>query len=110
MKFLKNKLSYVITIIISLFVGISGTLLLIYYIPEKERVVEVEKIIEIPKEIIKKVKKPRKKKEKVIKEEPAVEEIISESVQTKPEVEQNASLKNSKKSTTSFTQKTGFYK
>ena len=77
---------------------------------EAEKSVEVEKIIEIPKEIIKKVRKPRKKKEKVIKEEPAVEEIISELVQTKPEVEQNASLKNSKKSTTSFTQKTGFYK
>lgn len=77
---------------------------------EAEKSVEVEKIIEIPKEIIKKVKKPRKKKEKVVKEKPVIEEIISESVQTKPEVEQNASLKNSKKSTTSFTQKTGFYK
>lgn len=72
--------------------------------------VEVEKIIEIPKEIIKKVRKPRKKKEKVVKEEPIIEEIISEPVQTKPEIEQNASLKKSKKSTTSFTQKTGFYK
>ena len=77
---------------------------------EAEKSVEVEKIIEIPKEIIKKVKKPRKKKEKVVKEKPVIKEIISESVQTKPEVEQNASLKNSKKSTTSFTQKTGFYK
>lgn len=43
---MKNKLSYILTIIISLFVGISGTLLLIYYIPEKEKVVEVEKIVE----------------------------------------------------------------
>lgn len=77
---------------------------------EAEKSVEVEKIIEIPKEIIKKVKKPRKKKEKVVKEKPVIEEIISESVQTKPEVEQNTSLKNSKKSATSFTQKTGFYK
>jgi hypothetical protein len=77
---------------------------------EAEKLVEVEKAIEIPKEIIKKVRKPRKKKEKIVKEEPIVEEIISEPVRTKPEVEQNTSLKKSKKSTTSFTQKTGFYK
>lgn len=77
---------------------------------EAEKPVEVEKIIEIPKEIIKKVRKPRKKKEKVVKEGPIVKEIISEPVQTKPEVEQNTSLKKSKKSATSFTQKTGFYK
>ena len=75
-----------------------------------EKPVEVEKIIEIPKEIIKKVRKPRKKNEKVVKEEPIIEEIISEPVRTKPEIEQNTSLKKSKKSTTSFTQKTGFYK
>lgn len=77
---------------------------------EAKKSVEVEKVIEIPKEIIKKVRKLRKKKEKVAKEEPIVEEIISESVQTKPKVEQNTSLKKSKKSATSFTQKTGFYK
>lgn len=43
---MKNKLSYILAIVISLFVGISGTLVLIYYIPEKEKIVEVEKVVE----------------------------------------------------------------
>ena len=77
---------------------------------KEEKPVEVEKIIEIPKEIIKKVRKPRKKKEKEIKEEPIIEETLSESVQTGAKVEQNTSLKKHKKSSNSFTQKTGFYK
>lgn len=77
---------------------------------EAEKPVEVEKIIEIPKEIIKKVRKPRKKKEKVVKEEPIIEEIISEPVQTEPEPIKKAPLKKVRKKDTPFTKETGFYK
>lgn len=45
-KYMKNKLLYILTIIISLFTGIIGTILAIYYIPEKEKIIEVEKQIE----------------------------------------------------------------
>lgn len=43
---MKNKLGYIITIIISLFIGVCGTLVVVYYIPEKETIVQVEKIVE----------------------------------------------------------------
>lgn len=77
---------------------------------KEEKPVEIEKIIEIPKEIIKKVRKPRKKKEKVVKEEPIIEEIISEPVQTEPEPIKKAPLKKVRKKDTPFTKETGFYK
>ena len=77
---------------------------------EAEKPIEAEKIIEIPKEIIKKVRKPRKKKEKIVKEEPIVEEIISEPVQTELEPIKKASLKKVRKKDTPFTKETGFYK
>jgi len=77
---------------------------------KEEKPVEVEKIIEIPKEIIKKVKKPRKKKEKEEKAEPIIEEIISEPVQTEPQLTKKTSLKKTRKKDTPFTKETGFYK
>jgi len=43
---LKNKLSYILAIVISLFVGSISTILLIYYIPDKEKVIEVQKTVE----------------------------------------------------------------
>lgn len=46
---MKNKVIYVVSILITLFIGILGTLLVIYYIPEKpqeKQIVEVEKQIE----------------------------------------------------------------
>lgn len=43
---MKNKLIYILTIIISLFAGICGTLVVIYYIPEREKIIEVEKTTE----------------------------------------------------------------
>ena len=77
---------------------------------KEEKPVEVEKIIEIPKKLIKKVRKPRKKKEKVVKEESAIEEIISESVQTEPQPIKKPSLEKVRKKDTPFTKETGFYK
>ena len=43
---MKNKLSYILAIVISLFVGSISTILLIYYIPDKEKVIEVQKTVE----------------------------------------------------------------
>lgn len=43
---MKNKIVYIITIFLSLFTGILGTLIVVYYIPEKERIIETEKVIE----------------------------------------------------------------
>jgi len=43
---MKNKLGYILSIIIALFAGIIGTLLVIYYIPKQEKIVEVQKQVE----------------------------------------------------------------
>lgn len=43
---MKNKLGYILSIIIALFVGIIGTLLVIYYIPKQEKIIEVEKQVQ----------------------------------------------------------------
>lgn len=43
---MKNKIGYIIAIILSLFIGASATLLVIYYIPEKEKIIEIEKVTE----------------------------------------------------------------
>lgn len=43
---MKNKIGYIIAIILSLFIGISGTLAVVYYIPEKEKIIEIEKVVE----------------------------------------------------------------
>lgn len=41
MIFLKNKIIYICSIIISLFIGICGTLVVVYYIPEEENITKV---------------------------------------------------------------------
>ena len=41
MIFLKNKIIYICSVIISLFVGICGTLIVVYYIPEEENITRV---------------------------------------------------------------------
>ena len=43
---MKGKLGYILSIIISLFTGIIGTILVIYYIPKQEKIIEVEKQVE----------------------------------------------------------------
>lgn len=45
--FLKNKIIYVCSVIISLFIGICGTLLVVYYIPEDEETVKVTENVNI---------------------------------------------------------------
>ena len=48
MIYLKNKIIYICSVILSLFIGISGTLLVVYYIPsdEGEKVVQEVTITE----------------------------------------------------------------
>jgi len=43
---MRQKISYFVIVILSLFTGIIGTLIAIYYIPEKEKIVEIEKVVE----------------------------------------------------------------
>lgn len=43
---MKNKLGYILAIVISLFVGSISTFLLVYYLPDNEKIIEVEKRVE----------------------------------------------------------------
>lgn len=45
--YLKNKIIYICSVIISLFIGVCGTLIVVYYIPDNEEVVKVTENVNI---------------------------------------------------------------